>query len=423
MNAAVTKSLNEYRVITITHKTTSIQRLKDYLVDAGDAGYPHERLREIRESFGMKELLYLNTCNRVTFLFTGTRTVDHDFLAGLFNFINPNLKDELVETHINVSAVYEGRAALEHFFSVAASLDSLIVGEREILGQIKEAYAQCREYGLCGDSIRLAVEHAIIFAKRIYHETRIGEKPVSVVSLAFRQLQEHLPHRDSGIVMIGAGQTNQQLANFLHKNGYTNVHVFNRTLEKAQELADKVGGKAYELKDLAAFREPFQVVASCTGSHEYVLTLDIFRRMNTDPAHTYTILDLAVPRDVDPAIERDYQVHYINVASLEEQAHINLAFRRQEVHKAQDMLADFIAKYEATYRQRQLELALKGIPEEVKALRSRALGEVFAKDIDRLDDDARRVLDDVVSYFEKKYIGIPMKIAKRTILGLDNFKD
>lgn len=420
------RAIEDFKVITITHKTTSIQRLKDYLVDDDSdetSGYPVNRLNELKESFQMEELLYLNTCNRVTFFFTNTREIDHKFLADLFHFINPAIKEDLIERHINVTQVYSGAEALEHFFSVSASLDSLIVGEREILGQIKEAYANSHKYGLCGDSIRLAIEKTIVFSKKIYNETKISEKPISVVSIAFRQILEHLPTKETPILMIGAGQSNVQLTNFLVKHGYDNIHIFNRTLEKAQVIADKTNGKAYPLSELKNFKEHFNVVISCTSAKEYVLTKETFEQLNTDINHHYTILDLAVPRDIDPRIVDAYQVNYFDVASLEERAKTNLAFRQKEVVVAKTILEGCMQEFDEVFRQRQLELALLEIPEEVKALKTKAMTEVFGKDIDQLDDNAKAVLENVMAYFEKKYIGIPMKIAKKTILGLDNFKD
>lgn len=426
MNTSIQKGPDDYRVITITHKTTSINRLKEYFVDSDDdnpGDFPARRLTELKESFRMKELLYLNTCNRVTFFFTSDEHVDDAYLTRLFQFINPALRDELVEKHIAVSSVFEGKDAMDHWFSVSASLDSMIIGEREIMGQIKEAYQKSKEAGLCADSIRLAVERAIVFSKKIYSETRIGEKPVSVVSLAFRQVLEHMPHHDAGIVMIGAGQTNQQLANFIRKYGYTNVHIFNRSLEKAEALAEKVGGKAYPLSDLAKFKQPFQVVLSCTSSPVHILTLNTFRLMVGEGDHHYTMLDLAVPGDIDPAILEHYSVNFFDINALRDEARKNMEFRQQEVVRAKEILETFQEDFEQVYRQRQLELALHEIPEEVKALRQKALHEVFGKDVEGLDEQARKVLDDVVQYMEKKYIGIPMKIAKKTILGLDNFKD
>ena len=101
-------------------------------------------------------------------------------------------------------------------------------------------------------------------------KTRIGEKPVSVVSLAFRQLLDHMPNKEAGLVIIGAGQTNLQLANFIEKYEFENIHVFNRSLDKANELALKLKGEAHDLDEMASFDQDFQVVISCTSASGYV---------------------------------------------------------------------------------------------------------------------------------------------------------
>lgn len=423
MVSKISKDLSRFKVVTMTHKTTSVQRLKDYLIDdKTETDYPIRRLTELKESFQMDELFYLNTCNRVTFFFTSKREVNRDFLVDLFHFINPMLREDLIERHLNVTKVFTGKSALEHIFSIAASIDSLIIGEREIIGQLKDAYAKSSKHQLSGDSIRLVMEKLVVFSKKIHNETKISEKPVSVVSIAFRRMLEFVSNKDAGILMIGAGQSNQQIANLLEQHGYHNVHVFNRTLGKAQVLADKLGGKAYELADLPQFKAPFEVVISCTGANEVVLTKSDFDNFNLPTDQKVTCLDLAVPRDIDEAIVAQNQVNYIDVQSLENLANQNRAFRQKEVVKAKAILNVFLAEFELMYRQRQLELALIEIPEEVKALKARAINEVFGKDIERLDDDAKAVLQNVMNYMEKKYIGLPMKIAKKTILGLDNFK-
>ncbi|HPA37029.1 MAG TPA: hypothetical protein PLA16_11735, partial [Chitinophagales bacterium] len=211
--------MQSYKVVTITHKTAKVNRLKDYLVSSiGDSDYPAERLKELKDAFAIHELLYLNTCNRVTFFFTCDKKIDNKFLKDLFQFINPDLNKELVNLHISKALVFEGEDAVKHFMGVAASLDSLVIGEREILGQIKTAYLNAKKHDLCGDDIRLAYQQAIVFAKKIHCDTRIGEKPISVVSLAFRTLLEQGISKDSNMLIIGAGQTNNLMANLLTKN-------------------------------------------------------------------------------------------------------------------------------------------------------------------------------------------------------------
>ena len=175
--------MQRYKVVTITHKTAKVNRLKDYLLsDTDTSDFPANRLRELKDSFAMDELLYLNTCNRVTFFFTNDKKIDNKFLRDLFMFINPHFNKELINLHLSKALVFEGADAVKHFMGVAASFDSLVIGEREILGQIKAAYSKSKRLGLCQDAIRIAVEQAIVFAKRTYTKTRIGEKPVYVAA-------------------------------------------------------------------------------------------------------------------------------------------------------------------------------------------------------------------------------------------------
>ncbi len=416
--------MQAYKVVTVSHKTTGINQLKDYLLTADDtADYPINRLEELKESFRISELMYLNTCNRVTFFFTCDYDIDHDFVRKLFLFINPGLKEQIIAKHKDVSQIYQGSEALEHIFRVAASLDSLIVGEREILGQLKDAYNKAKDYGLSGDKIRLAMEKCVVLAKRVYHQTRIGEKPVSVVSIAFRRfLALELP-TDTPIVKIGAGQTNGVLSNLLKKYGYTDVSIFNRTIDKAAALAKKFNGEAYTLSELPAYKKPFKVIMSCTASDGHVLTLADFERMNVSKEEEYIIIDLAVPADIDPQILYQYKVQYIDVASLEKEAAKNMEFRKNEMKIAERILTEFILEFDDSFKRRQLEIALSELPTAVKAIKSKALEEVFKKELDTIGEEERAIIAKMMDYFEKKYIALPMKVAKRTLLDDSNFRD
>ena len=164
--------MQRYKVVTITHKTAKVNKLKDYLLSDDDTSdYPANRLAELKSNFGIEEMLYLNTCNRVTFFFAYDKNIDSKFLKDLFQYINPTLSKELLSLHITKALVFEGEDAIRHFFGVAASLDSLVLGEREILGQIKTAYTNAKKHNLCADDIRLAYQQAIVFAKKIHCET------------------------------------------------------------------------------------------------------------------------------------------------------------------------------------------------------------------------------------------------------------
>lgn len=416
--------MQRYKVVTISHKTTHLQSLKDYLVvDSSEQDYPVLSLNRIKEELGIQEMLYLNTCNRVTFFFTSNQAVDQDYLLHFFKQVNPHFTEELIEKHASKVLTFEGEAAIRHLFGVAASLDSLVLGEREILGQLKQAFALAKQHGLSGDAIRLAIDNCIVFAKKIYSQTRIGEKPVSVVSLAFRELLNRGVSPDAKLYIIGAGQTNHLMANLLVKYGFKNVKVFNRTLEKSVELAKRFeGGQAYTLEDLTQVDQAPDLILTCTGAHDSVLKLEHFAHWNIQANIPFTILDLAVPADTDVALMRNYSIDYIDVPSLKQLADQNMEFRRNELVNAYKLLDEFVEEFELKFKERQLELAFSHIPTQVKELKRFALEEVFSKDLQNIDDQSREVLDKIINYMEKKYISIPMKSAKTTFLGEEFFK-
>ncbi len=410
--------MQRYKVVTITHKTAKVNRLKDYLLADDDVTiYPVRRLNELKESFSISEILYLNTCNRVTFFFTHDKKIDNKFLKDLFLFINPQFNKDLINLHFSKTLVFEGEDAIKHFMGVAASLDSLVIGEREILGQIKAAYLNAKKYNLCGDEIRLAYQQAIVFAKKIHCDTRIGEKPISVVSLAFRSLLERQFSKDAKILIIGAGQTNHLMANLLIKSDFGNITVYNRTLRKSEELAARFkNGKAFTLEKLNQHQEQVDIILTCTGANFAVLTKDIFNKLVFNN-NKVTIIDLAVPQDVDQEIIDSGFVDYIDVLSLEKKALENMQFRKGELYKAEAMLEEFLILFNELYKERRLELALGEIPNEVKMIRERALNSAFKKDIESLDPNSREILDKVMQYMEEKFIALPFKASKKSLLN------
>lgn len=219
------------------------------------------------------------------------------------------------------------------------------------------------------------------------------------------------------MLIIGAGQTNNLMANLLVKNGIENVCVYNRTLSKAEELAARFkNGKALPLEKLTQHNEDVDIILTCTGANYAVLTKDIFDKII--PANRkVTIVDLAVPQDVEDEIIELKNVDYIDVASLEKKAKENMQFRKGELYKAEAMLEEFIITFRELHKERRLELALADIPNEVKTIKDRALNLAFRKDIEKLDAGSKEVLEKVMAYMEEKYIALPFKASKKSLLN------
>lgn len=364
----------------------------------------------------MEEIMFLSTCNRVEFVFHGHAMIDDVFLSRFHNlFFADSTPISLKEFHAMVE-VYEGEHALEHLFRVAASLDSMVVGEREIITQVRDAFDCSRKLGLSGDTIRLVMRKTIETAKRVYTETDIARKPVSVVSLAYKALRDLNVDVNGRIVMVGAGKTNRTMGKFLLKHGFRNFTIYNRSAKRAQELAKELNGAGKTLADLAGHQGGFDVLIACTSSTEPIVNEEIYQHLLGGETGNKIIIDLAVPNEVHEKVSRRPEVRYLEVQSLQAVAAENIKSRQQEVAKCEQIISESLTEFEQMYQERQVERAMGAIPSKIKEIREHAMSNVFQRELNELDDSSREVLERMMSYFEKKYIGLPMKMAKDILI-------
>lgn len=406
--------INHLHILTLTHKGTALRDIGQVVSQVDESlGGRATYLKELCYRLSMDELLYTATCNRVLFFLSTRERVTNAFKAELLPNGCKHLADQLDH--------YQGFEAVNHLFEVAASVDSLVVGERQILGQLKKAYDNCKEWGLIGDDIRIIAQRMIVAAKSVYAETRIGEKSVSVVSLAMRAVMRKSPSPESRVLMIGAGQTNALVAKFLRKYKLDRVTVFNRSLERAQKLASTFsGGRAFTLDQLQTYGEGFDILIVCTGASDPIITSSLWPTLLAgEDAKDKQILDLAVPANVCAELVNSAHFNYIDVEQLREEAEKNLAFRSQEIERAREVIDRNVEQLETIYRQRLLERALKDIPVAVREIRSRAVNKVFHKELESLNPEARELIDRMLGYVEKKYISIPMRKAREEMTKQD----
>ena len=179
--------LLQLKTIAFTYKNTPIKELNRFFLHEENR---KERLEYLRYTCDLNEIFYVATCNRIEFFFTTAHILDTNFLKNFYKNFRTDWTAEEIDFALNHGEVFEGEEALKHIYRVASSLDSLVIGEREIITQVRKAYDTCKEDGLTGDVLRLVVKSTITTAKQIYTETKIGNNPVSVVSLAERKLRE-----------------------------------------------------------------------------------------------------------------------------------------------------------------------------------------------------------------------------------------
>lgn len=406
--------LSQFKIITITHKTVNLEEIKHFLVDDSDVG---NKLNALKDHFKFQELFYLNTCNRVMYFFISPQAADESFVQSFFDFLRPNMPQHLKENLSSKLLYFQGADAIYHLNAVASSIDSLVVGEREILRQLREAFDNCKNWNLLGDFLRLAIDKAVLTAKTVYSNTGIGEKQISVVSLAIQKLLAAQLPKESRILMIGAGQTNALVSKFLIKHHYNNISIFNRTIEKAQELAENHDGKAFRLDQLREYKEGFDCLIVCTGASDPIITKSVYQQLLMGESGQKVILDLGIPHNVEKSVTEQFPVKYIEIEGLKSMATENLAYRENEVLKAKGIISEAVLQFQNHFKQRQLEIALRNIPTEVKAVKEKAFNEVFQSEIQYLDEKSLDLLHRMMSYMEKKCIGIPMKAAKEVVLG------
>jgi len=410
--------LQEYKVLTLTHQAVGLRELGQWVLHGeSNSDQLRQQLQHIKDELGIDEFMYLATCNRITFLFTSPHAIDTNFLQQFFNTAYAHLSQDDVRTFVEKGRVFEGEEAVRHILNVASSLDSMVLGEREIYKQLKDAYQASRDMALSGDSIRLLMERALVTVKRIFNETAIAQKPISVASLAVSGLAQKDIPQNTHIFMVGAGQTNNLVAKYLRKYGFTNVTVANRSLSNARALAERFEGQALTLEQMRNYDKPFDVLIACTSATQPTISYQLFHRLAANGGQKQKqVIDLGVPHDIDPELTNEEMIDYITVEDVKQVAEQNRAHREREKEKALQIISEDLGEFRVTHKQRQVEKALGTIPDEVSAIREKALSNVFRKDIEQMDDDAKEVLERVVNYLEKKYVGIPMSIAKEELI-------
>ncbi|WP_199121157.1 glutamyl-tRNA reductase [Pedobacter sp. ASV28] len=401
------------KIIAFTHKQIDLKALGKLVICEQTLD---DRLRNIQSELNIKEIFYVGTCNRVEFIFTSTEEINKNFISRFLHVLDMGLPEEYMEKFIENVSAYEKTEAFNHLLRTSCSLESLVVGEKEILAQVRRAYEACKLAGFTGDYMRMIMDRVVKTAKEVYTHTNISRNPVSVVSLAYRKLRELNMCGNSRLLIIGAGETNNNIAQYLKKHKYSNFSVFNRTLEKAESLARGLNGKAYSLNELADYKEGFDVIITCTGATEPILTTDIYQQLLKGETGKKVIVDLAVPNDTSSEVRENFPLHYIEVESLKEVARKNIQERYNELVHAEHIIEENIKEFETVLRQRRVELAMSDVPRKIKEIKQTAINGVFADEINTMDDNSRAVLERVLDYMEKKCISVPMVMAKEILV-------
>jgi glutamyl-tRNA reductase len=297
--------------VGISHQTAPVALLEQFAMAADDRV---KALHELVAGDHVSEALVLATCNRIEVFAEVERF--HGGVADVSRVLARQAGASVEELSPYVTVHYEDQA-VSHLFTVAAGLDSMVVGETQVLGQLRAAYALAREQGTVGRALHPVAQRALRVGKRVHTETGIDRAGASLVSVALDRAEERIGSlAGRPVLVVGAGSMGALAATTLARRGAT-VVVSSRTETHAARLADSVGGRAAPLADLRAELSAADLLVTCTGATGLVVSTEDVAAAMTDRSRPLAVVDLALPRDVDPGVAALPGVHVVDLALLQ----------------------------------------------------------------------------------------------------------
>ena len=385
-------SVNGITSVSITHKWASLNDL-----ECARIGDVKGTLKAACQGKGVRECVILQTCNRIEVYLD----VGPDFERDTFT--------DRFFPHIPTSLIghYESRDSLKHLMRLASGLDSMIVGEDQILGQLRDAANVARECGTLGPELSMAFSKALQVGKRVRAETEINRGAVSVGSAAV-DLAERLlgTLEDKAILTIGAGELGTLVAVALAERKLKAMFVSNRTFRRAQTLAKRLGGIAVRFDKIGEYLQQADLVISATGAPHCILTRSqISAVMQSRRSQSLLIIDIANPRDVEETAAEIEHVQLHNIDDLKQITEQNLRRRQSEIGKVVAIINEELKLLEEQYKKQRANELIAGLYRNAEDIRIRELQKAY----NRIGDegnagDYQQILDDLTGSIVKKLL-------------------
>ena len=392
----------------VSHHNTPLSIRERLYFPEGDMGKWLDRLADYR---GLDERLILSTCNRVE-----VYTAAEDYEQGLdaiqrFFLESRDIGADELNAHLYV---HQEDEATRHLFTVASSLDSMVVGEPQILGQVKEAYRVAQSSGHAGKALTNLFSRAFRVAKKIREQTPIGESPVSVSSVAVdlaRRIFGSLSGKN--VLLLGAGEMGEAAARHLKTSGADTLHVANRTFARAQELASKLGGLALSFDKLEQALIDADVVIASTASQGFVLdkpTVAAALEQRRDAP--VFLIDIAVPRNIAPDVNDLEDAYLYDVDDLQSVAADNLRGREEIARDARVILETEVETYLARQQAEELRHTFAAIRFFAESMRQEEVEKTVQR-LPELSDGGREALDAMTKALVNKLLHHPFAVLRQ----------
>jgi glutamyl-tRNA reductase len=393
-----------FLVTGLNHKTAPIE-LRERLAFRPET-LP-DATRALLAAPGVQEAMILSTCNRVELMVShnGLEPQLPAFLAQHFS-----LDRSVLEPHLYR---YQDDEAIRHMFRVAASLDSMVVGEAQILGQVKQSWTTARELGAVKGPLDKLLQGAFSAAKRVRSETEIGSSSVSIASVAVDLARRIFGSLDGKrILVVGAGKMSELAARHLMQNGADSLMVTNRTYDRAIRLAEQFLGQAIRFEDMLARAHEADIIITSTGSPEHIFNVaqaqQILQKRKNRPVF---VIDIAVPRDVDPQVNRLEGIFLYDIDDLQQVAVSNLVDRGREAERAEAIIVEETERFRRRIRTIDIAPAIVDVQGTAEELRQAELHRQ-QRLLQSLTPEQQEAVESLTRGLMNKFMHLPLQAMK-----------
>ena len=402
-------------VVGLNHRTAPVELRERVAVPSSRMV---KALHDLSGREHLAEVVLLSTCNRTEIYARSTKF--HSAVSDVLEFLSEqgSAPPEDFSEHLYT---YYDDSAVSHLFGVAAGLDSMILGESEILGQVRDAWQLAETEGASGQAMARVFRHAIVLGKRVRTETAIGRRALSISSAAVALAERTMfSLRGRSVLILGAGDVAEGLGRALVSAGVGEVVVANRTHTRAVALAERLGGRAVPLGDLQDVLTTVDVLLTATDSTEvHVERADVEAVMERRGGVPLLIVDVAVPRDVDPGAASVPGVTLHDVDDLHQLTEAALDERRREVATVREIIGEELERFQADRAARQVAPLITSLRDHAESVRQAELTR-FRSKLEALDPEARQIVDALTQGIVNKLLHEPtvrLKDAAGTARG------
>jgi glutamyl-tRNA reductase len=385
-------------VTGVSHKTAPVE-VRERLAFA-EISLP-SALRDLASLDGVNEAMLLSTCNRVEIALTADDAVDP--IAAVNSFLRDSRG---VQMDALGPCLYhhEGKDAIHHLFRVAASLDSMVVGEPQILGQLKAAYAHAKANDCLNGLLENVITHAFSVAKRVRSETGIGQMAVSVSYAAVELARKIFGSLDGRtVIIVGSGKMSELAARHLRRSGAAHIFVTNRTYERAQELAIMFQGTPIEYNRFLGILPEVDILIASSGAAHFILNKEEMQRVISARRNKpMFLIDIAVPRNIEPSVNEIDNVFLYDIDDLQEVVNANLRERIKEAERAEELVTHEVERMMARLKVQEVAPTIVSLQEQLEHIRAaeiermrRKLGPLTREQEEALDGLTRGIVNKI----------------------------